>query len=210
MGLTALVSSSTNSTQVKTPTTENNGDNAFVKNSNGQLHPGTERRLKNTAIVDISGDVWKLNENAGAIANSSQNNNTAAVTLQDSTLGESSPDNLDEVDSAEIAHGAKQAETQESKGPNISRKLKKDLSHDSTVRKSYRAGIFGTMGSNSSLDRDIQQEIGRDPLSETGISETVKRKLSYGTNSNKSKPSEGKKVFGNFLTVPGKKTLQVS
>ena len=134
----------------------------------------------------------------------------ASVTLKDSTLGESSPDNLDEVDSAEIAHGAKQTESQESKGPNISRKLKKDLSHDSTVRKSYRAGIFGTMGSNSSLDKDIQQEIGREPLSETGISDTVKRKLGFGKNSNKNGPSTGKKVFGNFLTVPGKKPLQVS
>ena len=220
MGLTAPISSAASST-LKTPTSECNGNNASVKNSNGQLHLTNEkaksdapnvldRRFETTAVVDISGDEGKLNENAGAISNKSQNNTVASVTLQDSTLGESSPDNLDEVDSAEIAHVAKQTETQESKGPNISRKLKKDLSHDSTVRKSYRAGIFGTMGSNSSLDKDIQQEIGREPLSETGISDTVKRKLSFGKNSNKNGPSTGKKVFGNFLTVPGKKPLQVS
>ena len=219
MGLTVPISSAANST-VKTPISEYNGNNASVKNSNGQLHLTNEkaksdasnvldRRFENIAVVDISGDEGKLNENACAISNNSQNN-TTAVTLKDSTLGESSPDNLDEVDSAEIAHGAKQTETQEAKRPNISRKLKKDLSHDSTVRKSYRAGIFGTMGSNSSLDKDIQQEIGREPLSETGISDTVKRKLSFGKNSNKNGPSTGKKVIGNFLTVPGKKPLQVS
>ena len=206
---------------MKTSISEYNGNEASEKNSNGQLHLADkqtksdvpdvlDRRFENNAVVDISRDDLSLHKNAGAPTNNNQNNTIAKVTLQGSTLGESSPDNLDEVDSAETLHGTKQTKTQESKGPNTSRNLKKTLSHDSTTRKSYRAGIFETVGSNSSLDKDIQQEIGTEHLSETENSDTVKRKLSFETNSNKSRPSAGKKIFGNFLTVPGKKAVQVS
>ena len=220
MGLTSPISSAASSNKVKTSVSAN-GNDASEKNSNGQLHLADEKtksdtssvldkRFENNAVVDISRDDWNLHENVGVSSNNNQNNTIAKVTLQGSTLGESSPDNLDVVDSAETLRGTKQTKTQESNGANTSRNLEKTLSHDSTVRKSYRAGIFETVGSNSSLDKDIQQEISAEHLPKTENSDTVKRKLSFGTNSNKNRRSPGKKIFGNFLTVPGKKAVQVS
>lgn len=98
---------------------------------------------------------------------------------------------------------------------------KKSVAHDSTVRKSYRAGITNTMGSNSSLDKvgkepaetpvtnAVQSVIPTPPVCVGGAS-TAKRKLSLGKVPTKRRLSAGKKIISNFLTVPDKKPLSVS
>ncbi len=87
----------------------------------------------------------------------------------------------------------------------------KSLSHDSTVRKSYRAGIVNSIGSNSSLDKVVQNGQTRDgdpgdPSGE-GTGDPVRRRLSAGT---RRRLSAGKKAVTHLLQVPGRKTQDVS
>ena len=213
------VSTAPNSPVEKTSNTEYNGNDTTksMNNSNGsnakleKEEPDTplqsDMRFETDKVTNVPGLEADWNFHSNTSANTDNNQNTMAIiTLQDNTLDESSPDNLDEVKSA-VLTSAKEAKKQ---GSNISKKLKRSLSYDSTVRKSYRAGILETMGSNSSLDKDIQQEITTEQLDDKNLSgTTAKRKLSFG-DSKKRRLSAGKKLFGNFLTVPGRKPLQVS
>ena len=159
-----------------------NTDTNLIQTNIHKLYHHPNSKSGDNDIVDLTSETNPMEDK-----NKEQNNDPTLI-LYDSTVTESSPDNMHEVVHPEDNNENKKQETMNG---NIQRKIKKSIAHDSTMRKSYRAGIINSIGSNSSLDKDIQQQIAIEQMQapDSDITNTIKRKLSFGTNSNKRKLS---------------------